>query len=87
MTKQNRSPIIAQLLGNDAASALGVTVRSGSPIIALCRKLLAAGHAAAIPLEVYRGKTLALTVRSIGEAARLRATASGFLIDPEWAAR
>jgi hypothetical protein len=38
-------------------------------VIALCRKL--AGHDPAARLEVYRGTTLALTVRSIGEGSRL----------------
>jgi hypothetical protein len=56
-------------------TALGITVeaRSNSDAIvcALCRRLVEAGHDPAEPMEVYRGSTLALHVRSIGEAAKL----------------
>jgi hypothetical protein len=38
---------------------------------ALCRSLLEAGHDPATSMEVYRGPTLTLRVRSIGEAAKL----------------
>ena len=81
-----RSPIVAQISGSETASAVGLTVRSSSPIIALCRKLLERGHDPATPLEAYRGPTLALTVRSIGEGARLRVRrGGGFEIDPSFA--
>jgi hypothetical protein len=66
-----RSPIIAQLSGADAASAAGLTVRSSSPVLALCRKLLERGHHPTTPLQAYRGEVLCLRIRSIGEAAGL----------------
>jgi hypothetical protein len=63
--------IRAKLEGSDTCSALGFTVRSPSPVLALCRKLVEAGHDPDIPLEAYRGGTLALRVKSIGRAAGL----------------
>ena len=64
--------IRAELSSDSYATALGVTVRSPSPVLALCRKLIEAGYDPGTPLEAYRGDTLCLRVRSIGEAARLR---------------
>jgi hypothetical protein len=43
----------------------------------LCRQLIAAGLDPDRALEVYRGATLALTVRSIGEGARLEINPKG----------
>jgi hypothetical protein len=40
-------------------------------VLTLCRQLLAAGLDPDQALEVYRGTTLALRVRSIGEGAKL----------------
>ena len=65
----------ANLADDDTATAAGITVTGASPVLALCHKLLTAGYDPAMPLEVYRGETLALRVRSIGEAAGLRVTA------------
>jgi hypothetical protein len=59
-------------LGGDTCTALGIIAKSGSPVLSLCRKLVEAGHNPAMPLEAYRGETLCLRVRSIGEAATLR---------------
>ena len=64
--------IRAELIGGDTCSALGMTAKSGAPVLVLCRKLVEAGHDPSMPLEAYRGKTLCLRVRSIGEAAKLR---------------
>jgi hypothetical protein len=56
-------------------SAAGIEViatRQGDAVVcALCRRLVESGHDPATPLAVYRGSTLALRVRGIGEAARL----------------
>jgi hypothetical protein len=41
-----------------------------SPVLAMCRALLAAGHDG--PLEVYRGETLAMRIGSIRAAARVQ---------------
>jgi hypothetical protein len=63
--------ISAELIGTNHATALGVVARSPSPVLALCRTLVEAGHDPATPLHAYRGNTLALKVRSIGEGAKL----------------
>jgi hypothetical protein len=68
------NPIRAQLAG-DICTALGLTAKSDSPILALCHKLVDAGHDPATPLAAYRGDTLALRVKSIGQGAQLRVTA------------
>jgi hypothetical protein len=69
--------IRAQLLGNHTCSALGITVSSGAPVLALCRKLVEAGHDTSLPLEAWRGDTLCLRVRSIGESAQLEINGEG----------
>ena len=56
------------------ASVLGFASKSDAPVLDLCRQLAAAGHDRAEPAEAYRGATLALHIRSIGEAAGLRVT-------------
>jgi hypothetical protein len=76
--------IRVELIGSDTAVArsLGLTTCSATPVIDLCRKMVAAGHDPAMRLVVYRGGTLALTVRGIGEAACLviNGKGSGFAV-------
>jgi hypothetical protein len=69
--------ICAELIGSDTASAAGISVTAYTPLLELCRRLIAAGHDLATPLHAYRGLTLCLKVRSIGEAARLRISPAG----------
>jgi hypothetical protein len=78
--------IRADLSGDDTCTALGITLRSGSPVLVLCRKLVEIGHDPATPMDVYRGSTLALRVRSIGEAAGLQVASHsrGFIRAPQW---
>jgi hypothetical protein len=64
-------PLYASLTGDDTCTAAGITARSHAPALALCRQLLAAGLDPDQALEVYRGATLALRIRSIGEGAQL----------------
>jgi hypothetical protein len=64
-------PLRAVIIGSNQAEANGVTARSHAPVLGLCRALLEAGHDPDTPLEAYRGTTLCLKVRSIGEGARL----------------
>jgi hypothetical protein len=64
-------PLRAALVGSNRCTAAGITATGQAPVLALCRELLAAGFDPDQPLEIYRGTTLALRVRSIGEAARL----------------
>ena len=70
--------IITKVSSDSIAEAEGITVTIGSPVLALCRKLVEAGHDPATPMQVYRGDTLCLTVRSIGEAAELEVVGGRF---------
>ena len=63
--------IRAELTGCNVCTALGTVAIACAPVLALCRKLVAAGHDPAMPLEVWRANQLALRIRSIGEAAGL----------------
>ena len=67
----------AELTGSNIATAEGIEVSSESPVLALCRKLIAAGYDPATPLNVYRGKILALRILGIGEAAGLEVAGDG----------
>jgi hypothetical protein len=69
--------IIARIVGSDTATAEHITVTSASPILALCRALVAAGFDPARPLYVYRGETLALYVCSLGQGAALVVASNG----------
>ena len=62
--------IRAELIGSDRCEAEGIIARGYAPVLDLCRKLVAAGYNPASPLEAWRGETLCLRVRSIGEGAR-----------------
>ena len=70
------SAVRAELIGTNCAIALGIKAHTSSPVVALCRALLEAGHDPATPLHAYRGNTLALKVRSIGEGAKLTVEAN-----------
>jgi hypothetical protein len=64
-------PLRAELLGSSTARCGGQAATGRSPVLGLCRRLVAAGHDPSLPLHVYRGATLVLTVRTIGEGAAL----------------
>jgi hypothetical protein len=70
--------IRAEITGSDTATAAGITVRAEAPVLELCRKLIEAGHDPQVRLEAYRGETLCLIVRSIGEGSRLEIGKAGF---------
>jgi hypothetical protein len=63
------------------ATACGIEVvatrKSDAVVCALCRRLIEAGRDPNEPMEVYRGTTLALRVRSLGEAAKLTVAEQG----------
>jgi hypothetical protein len=63
--------ISAELIGSNACTALCITACSYTPVLSLCRLLIDAEHDPNRPLLAYRGSTLCLRVRSIGEGARL----------------
>ncbi|HYI26319.1 MAG TPA: hypothetical protein VD863_00555, partial [Bradyrhizobium sp.] len=69
--------IRAELTGSNQVAAADITVTSTTPVLLLCRQLLAAGLNPDQAVDVFRGATLALRVRSIGEAARLEIAGDG----------
>jgi hypothetical protein len=79
--RYQQTPIRAELIGSDQCSAEGFNARGAAPVLVLCRELIAAGLNPDQALQVYRGATLALRVRSIGEAANLEinSKSTGFI--------
>jgi len=71
------SVIDADIIGSTECRARGITVRGGSPALALCRALIGAGYDPSRPLHVYRGATLALIIHTIGEGAKLTVAEGG----------
>jgi hypothetical protein len=61
----------AIIIGSNQAEASGITARGHAPVLGLCRALLEAGYDPGTPFKAYRGSTLCLRVRSLGEGARL----------------
>jgi hypothetical protein len=76
------TPIRAELTGDSDCAALRMTVTAAVPVLALCRKLIEAGHDPALPLEAWRGDVLCLRVRSIGEAADMEIRGDGIGFRP-----
>ena len=69
--------IPAELIGSDRCLAVGYVTRGTTPILAMCRRLIEADYDPTTPLHCYRGETLCLLVRSIGEAATLEPNSGG----------
>lgn len=69
--------IRAEIIGSDRCVAEGLSVRNSAPVLAMCCKLVEVGFDPARPLEAWRGPVLCLTVRSIGEGARLKGQSCG----------
>jgi hypothetical protein len=69
--------IRAELVDDDTCRAAGFTANSHTPVLALCRSLIAAGLRPEVALEVFRAGTLALRVRSLAEGARLQINSKG----------
>jgi hypothetical protein len=67
----------AELIGSDGCTAEGFSAVGAAPVLMLCRKLVEAGFDPRTPLEAWRQGTLALRVRSIGEAAHLEINSKG----------
>jgi hypothetical protein len=72
-----RDPIRVELIGTNSAAAQKMVVTSAAPILGLCRALVAGGHDPATSLEAYRGDTLCVRIRSIGQAAQFEPSPSG----------
>jgi len=71
LSVENTQAVCAELIGSDRCSALGMTAHGTTPVLGLCRLLVEAGLDPATPLDVWRGSTLCLRIRRIGEAAQL----------------
>jgi hypothetical protein len=69
--------IRAELFGSDTCKVAGITAIDTAPVLALCRKLLAAGVSPDRTVEVYRGAELAFTIASVGQAANLEINGHG----------
>lgn len=74
ITKPN---IRAMLVGDSRCEALGIVGAGATPVLNLCRQLLAQGVDPDTAVEVYRKGILALRLRSIAEAARLIVKTAG----------
>jgi hypothetical protein len=59
----------AELIGSSTRTSAGLTVRGNVPALAICRKLIAAGHDPDCAFEVYRNGVLSLRIRSIAAGA------------------
>ena len=73
----SQAPIYAVLKGDDYCEAEGISARCPAPVLALCRKLVEAGYGPGTPLEAWRGPTLCLRIRTIGQAAKLTVRTAG----------
>ncbi len=68
--------IRAELKSSKRCETLGITAGDSAPAY-LCRALVEAGHNRRRPLQVFRGRVLALVVRSIGDGPQLRIATLG----------
>ena len=75
--ESKQEPLLAELTGSDTCTGGGITVQSSTPVLGLCKALLAAGLDPDSALQVYRAGTLALSIRNISEAAGLEVNAKG----------
>jgi hypothetical protein len=73
----SKNSLRAELSGSTICSAAGHVAIGYAPVFQLCRQLIAAGYDPAMPIEAWRGPTLCLRVRSIGEAAALEINPRG----------
>jgi hypothetical protein len=76
-TTKSQAPLRADLNGSDTCSAADITSRGHAPVLVLCRELIATGCDPDRAMEVFRGATLALHIRSISAAAALTVKAAG----------
>jgi hypothetical protein len=70
--EQPLTPIAAELIGSHCCESLGSVGKGNSPLLSLCRSLLAAGFNPDQALDVYRAGTPALRVKSLRAGARQR---------------
>ena len=75
--KLARRVVRAELTGSETACAEGIRAHGNSPVLEMCRQLVAAGTDPALSLHAYRREVLCLRVRTIGEAANLEINSKG----------
>jgi hypothetical protein len=66
-----QAAIRGDLIGSNQASAAGIVATGHAPVLRLCRALVEAGHDPALSLEIYRGNTVCLRIRSLAEGAAM----------------
>lgn len=71
LPNQPKQAVRAELVGSNTCRVEGYTVQAPAPVLAACRKLIATGFDPNRALHVYRGETVALTIRTIAEGAAL----------------
>ena len=76
-TNKSQAPVYAELTGSTRAIAANILATGTTPVLMLCRQLLAAGSDPDRPLHAYRGTSPALRVRSIREGAALTVKTAG----------
>lgn len=69
--------IRVDLIGSNQCNALSIVAHGYTPVLGLCRRLIDTGINPATALHVYRGDTLCLIVRSVGQGARLEINGDG----------
>jgi hypothetical protein len=76
---QTKTAIRAELFGTSRCHCpvAGLFVCAYTPILEMCRQLIAAGYHPDSRLLCFRGGILSLTIRSIGEAAQLKVNSKG----------
>jgi len=70
-------PIKGRLIGDHTCHVGNLPTNADTPIFEMCRLLLLHGYAPGRPLLVFRGNTLAVTVRTIREGAGLSVNGKG----------
>ncbi len=70
-SKRAAAYLRAELIGSDACRCGSITTHSHTPVLAMCRQLLAHGIDPDCAVEIYRADFLALRIRSIEQAAKL----------------
>lgn len=72
--------IRAEISSDTIATSCGIEIKSPSPVLSLCRRLIAEGCDPVTPMQAFRGDTSCLTVRSLEVAAMLEVNseANGF---------
>jgi len=84
--RKTQDAITAQLVGSDQCSAEGITACSHTPVLDLCRRLIAAGVDADRPLIAYRNTTACIIVRSIRAGAKLTVDEHNGTVFAKWKA-